>query len=394
MGAYPDLFRGVPADEHPDRRGEAAAVTAGQLRAAEAGRHRVAEPAGDGRGEVGQRHDPRLPGGRGAQQAVTEPGSADHHGPQVRLAAERRAWRGDQQQRVRGEVRDDAGELLVRGGGRGPFWKTERAKIDYGQRTAGQHRSGELAGSREVLSDVAGRRGDRERGAGPDGRDAAGQAAEQPPVGALVELLVVADDLRHRGDAGAGPLAEHRGQRRAGARAFRAGAAVEGQPAVVRAGHRLLRVIDERADRAALRQPPQRGGRGRGGECPAQAGYADDDDVPDGARVRQRGGRAGGEQHQAERRAQRGAGGRHARRSQRLLHPDNGIRRASRRGLSRRRCSGSRCVPGGRRNSPWRSGSSRGWPLVAGAVGVAAGLGVAAALGCAPTVRSAGGLAG
>ena len=163
----------------------------------------------------------RLPGGRGAQQAVTEPGSADHHGPQVRLAAERRAWRGDQQQRVRGEVRDDAGELLVRGGGRGSFRKTERAKIDYGQRTASQHRSGELAGRREVLSDVAGRRGDRERGAGPDGRDAAGQAAEQPPVGALVELLVVTDDLRHRGDAGAGPGAEHRGQRRAGARAFR-----------------------------------------------------------------------------------------------------------------------------------------------------------------------------
>ncbi len=279
----PDLLGGVPAGQVLDGRGQAAPVAAGDVRADRLRRHGFAQPAEHGRGQVGEHHQARLPGGGRVQQAGRVARSVGQGELQVRRLG-RRARRGDQERGVSGERRRDPGELGVgRGEFRGPFGKSERAQVHHGQRAAGQHRRGDLARCGQVGGDVAGAVGQRERGARADGGGTAGGAGgQQAPVGGVVEPVVVGLERGQAGDAGAGALGLDRGEGAAGGVGvvgLRPGARVQREPAVGRAGQREHRVVHQVSHRALAGQPPQGGRPGGGHVAPAQPGQADDDHV-------------------------------------------------------------------------------------------------------------------
>ena len=167
----------------------------------------------------------------------------------------------------------------------------QRAEVDDGERAAVQLGTAGRASGRQVGGDAAARAGQGEGGAGPDRGGAmpwAGGAGEQAPVRPVVEGLVQADDPRHRRDPGR-PAAAAAAGRTAGmtrgrtghgpagrcGQAGGAGAGVQGQPAVRRAGLRPHGGGDQRPDRPAAGQPPEHGGAARSDVGPAQAGDAD-----------------------------------------------------------------------------------------------------------------------
>ena len=289
----PHLVGGVPAGQRADRGGQALRPAApGELRADQTGRQAVAEPAEHGRGQVGEHDQAGLAGRAGIEQAGPVPGPGGQGQLQVRGFG-RRAGRGDQQGGARGEFGHDALQFGVRGGeSHVPFRSAEISQVHDGQRAAGQDRRGQVRRRGEIGGDVAGRSGQGQRGPGADGGGAACRAAEQAPVGVVVELPVVAGQAGQGGDGRApvaglwgalGPGRDHGGERAAAGVAvvgLGPGAGVQGQPAVRRAGDREHGVVGQGGERALAGQPPQRGRAGRRHVAPPQAGQAHDDDVP------------------------------------------------------------------------------------------------------------------
>ena len=279
----PHLLGGVAPGQGLDRRGERTPVAAGEVRADGLRRNGLAQPAEHGRGQVGEHHQARLPGGGRVEQSGGVAGAVGQGKLQVRRLG-RRARRGDQERGVSGQRRRDPGEFGVGGGELpGPFGISERAQVHHGQRAAGQHRRGDLVRCGQVGGDVAGLAGQRERGAGADGGGAArGLADQQAPVGVVVELVVVGLQRGQAGNGGARAGLADGGEGAAGGVGvvgLGPGARVQREPAVGRAGQRQHRVVHQVPRRALAGQPPQGGRPGGGHVAPAQPGQADDDHV-------------------------------------------------------------------------------------------------------------------